>query len=104
MAGSRLYAQGLYAHAPARHEWELGGKWSRVTGNAGVAEGRRGSVVFSIAAGGREVWKSKLLKEGETASYDLPIKGAQRLEFKVSDGGDGNGSDWGLWLEPTLIR
>jgi NPCBM/NEW2 domain len=74
MAGSRLYAQGLYAHAPARHEWELGGKWSRVTGNAGVAEGRRGSVVFSIAADGREVWKSKLLKEGETASYDLPIK------------------------------
>ena len=39
MAGGRLFARGLYAHAPARHVWALGGKWSRLTGIAGA--GRR---------------------------------------------------------------
>lgn len=104
MSGSRLYAQGLYAHAPARHVWELGAKWGRLTGQAGVAEGKRGSVVFSIVADGKEIWHSKLLKDGETASYDVSVKDAQQLELKVSDGGDGNSSDWALWLEPTLVR
>jgi hypothetical protein len=74
MSGSRLYAQGIYAHAPARYEWDLGGKWSRLTGSAGVAEGHSGSVIFSIVADGRQLWKSKILKKGETASYDIPVK------------------------------
>jgi hypothetical protein len=104
MAGNRLFARGLYAHAPAHHVWELGGKWSRLTGTAGVAQGHAGSVVFSVTADGRELWHSKLLKEGETATYDVPLKDAQQLELNVSDGGDGNSSDWGLWLEPTLTR
>jgi hypothetical protein len=104
LSGSRLFAQGLFAHAPARHAWALGGKWNRLTGQAGVAEGHSGSVIFSIVADGRELWQSKLLKEGETASYDIGLKDAEQLELKVSDGGDGNGSDWALWLEPTLLR
>jgi hypothetical protein len=28
----------------------------------------------------------------------------QTLELIVDDGGDGNGNDWGLWLDPTLTR
>lgn len=104
MADSRLFSQGLYAHAPARHAWDLGGKWSRFTGKAGLAEGHNGTVVFSIVADGRELWHSKLLKEGETASYEISVKDAQLLELKVSDGGDGNRSDWAMWLEPTLMR
>jgi hypothetical protein len=104
MAGSRLYATGLYAHAPARHTWDLDGKWSRLVGKAGVADGHGGSVVFSIVADGREVWHSRLLKEGDSATYDIPLKEAKLLELLVSDGGDGTRSDWGVWLEPTLTR
>ena len=104
MAGGRLFARGLYAHAPARHAWSLGGKWGRVTGVAAVAEGHDGSVVMSIVADGRELWHSARLREGEMAPFDLQVKDTQRLELIVSDAGDGNRSDWGVWLEPTLLR
>lgn len=104
IAGGRLYARGLYAHAPARHAWTLDGKWGRVTGIGAVAEGHDGSVVLSIVGDGRELWHSRRLKEGETAPFDLPVKDVQRLELVVSDAGDGTNSDWGVWLEPTLLR
>ncbi len=104
MAGGRLFARGLYAHAPARHVWTLGGKWSRLTGVAALAEGHDGSVVLSIVADGRELWHSPRLHGGETAPFEVSVKDAQRIELLVSDAGDGNRSDWGLWLEPTLAR
>jgi hypothetical protein len=104
MVASRLYLTGLYAHAPARHTWELGGKWGRLQGKAGVADGHDGTVVFNIMADGRELWHSRLLKNGETATYDVPVKDVKTLELLVSDGGDGNRGDWGVWLEPTLLR
>ncbi len=104
MVGSRLYSTGLYAHAPARHVWDLGGKWGRLAGKAGVADGHGGTVVFSIVADGREIWHSRMMKEGDTATYDVPVKDAKVLELVVTDGGDGTRSDWGVWLEPTLTR
>jgi hypothetical protein len=104
ISGSRLFTRGLYAHAPARHVWDLGGKWARLAGSAGLAEGHDGSVVFSIVADGRELWRSKLIKEGGAESYDISVKDTQQLELIVSDGGDGNRNDWGLWLEPMLTR
>ena len=27
-----------------------------------------------------------------------------RLELIVEDGGNGNASDWGIWLDPKLLR
>lgn len=104
IAGGRLFSKGLYAHAPARHVWSLGGKWGRVTGIAAIAEGHDGSVVMSIIADGRELWHSPRLGKGDTAPFDLPVKDAQSLELTVSGANDGNRSDWGLWLEPTLQR
>lgn len=104
LAGGQLFAKGIFAHAPARHAWALDGKWGRVTGTAAVAEGHDGSVVLSVVADGRELWHSPRLKEGETAPFDVPVKDTRQLEFKVSDAGDGNRSDWALWLEPTLVR
>ncbi len=104
IAGGRLFARGLYAHAPAHHVWALGGKWNRLTGVAALPEGRDGSVVMSIVADGRELWHSPRLGGGETAPFDVQVKEMQRLELIVSDASDGNRSDWGLWLEPTLMR
>ena len=103
-AGGRLFARGLYAHAPARHAWSLGGQWGSLTGTAGVAEGHDGSVVMSIVADGRELWHSPRLREGETVPFNIAVKDAQKLELIVTDAGDGNRGDWGLWLEPVLQR
>ena len=103
-AGGRMFAHGLYAHAPAFHEWELDGSWTSLRGEAGVADGHSGSVRFHIAADGKEIWKSKVIREGQTTRFDLKLEGVRKLTLTTDDGGDGNGSDWGVWLDPLLGR
>ncbi len=104
IADGQFYARGIYAHAPAHHVYDLDGQWHRLSGRAGVAEGKDGSVVFVVIGDGKELWRSKLLREGETAPFDLVVKDAKTLEMRVEDGGNTASSDWGLWLNPTLTR
>jgi hypothetical protein len=103
--GSRLFARGLYAHAPSLHAWDLGGKWKTLAGHAGIPDGRDGgSCVFVVKADGKELWRSQKTEPGTLRSFHLPVGGVQRLELIVEDAGDGNGSDWGCWFEPELSR
>jgi hypothetical protein len=104
VADSQLFTHGIFAHAPARHVWQVGGKWSRLTGTAAMADGHDGTVVFSIQADGKEIWHSKRVKPAQLETFDIPLTGAQELELRVNGLGDGNRSAWALWLEPTLIR
>lgn len=104
LVDGRLYARGVYAHAPAKHVWELDGKWSRLTGTAAMVGGNRGTVVFSVTADGKEMWHSEVLRVGETAAFDVAVKEAKLLELRVSDNGDGKNGDTAVWLEPTLLR
>jgi len=99
-----LYAHGIYAHAPAKHGYALGGHWQTFTGKAGLAEGTEGSVVFVIEGDGRELWRSPMVKAGNVQSFQIPVKDVQQLLLRVEDGGDGNRNDWGLWLNPVLSR
>lgn len=103
-AGGKFYVRGIYAHAPARHVYNLGGKWSRFTGTAGAAEGNDPTVVSVVLTDGKEVWRSKVIHEGEVVPFDIVVKDVKMLELRVEDGGNGNRSDWGLWLDPTLLR
>ena len=102
--GAKYFARGIYAHAPARHVYNLGGKWARFSGAAGVADGKGGRVGFKIVADGKEIWKSKPLEGSEIATFDLSVQGVKTLELVTDDGGNGANSDWGLWLDPTLTR
>jgi hypothetical protein len=104
VVGSRLFAHGVYAHVPATHGWALAGKWSRLTGSAGVADGHDGSVKFVVLGDGKELWSSPKVEEGKLAAFDVAVEGVQKLELRAEDAGDGNRGDWGLWLEPTLTR
>ncbi len=99
-----LFARGIFAHAPARHTYQLGGKWETLKGKAGMAQGNDGSVVFVIEADGRELWRSPVVKPENLQTFEVPVKGVQQLQLRVEDGGNGAGSDWGLWLEPVLSR
>jgi hypothetical protein len=104
IAGGRLFPRGLYAHAPARHAWDLGGKWHKLTGTAALAAGHDGSVVCIVVADGKAIWRSPKLRGGDAVPFDLEVGGVQNLEFKVTDAMDGNRADWGVWLEPSLTR
>jgi hypothetical protein len=103
-AGGKLFERGLYAHAPARHSFALEGKWARLAGACGIAEGHGGKVAFVIKGDGNELWRSRMSEAGAVQRYDVPVSGVGELELLVEDGGDGTGGDWGLWLEPVLSR
>ncbi|MGV3532892.1 MAG: NPCBM/NEW2 domain-containing protein, partial [Chthoniobacteraceae bacterium] len=103
-AGGKLFERGIYAHAPARHAFALGGKWARLNGTAGLADGHAGKVVFVIKRDGKELWRSRNTESGALHQYDVPVTDVSELELLVEDGDDGTGGDWGLWLNATLVR
>lgn len=103
-SAGRLHESGIYAHAPARHVYRLGGGWRRLRGECGLPTQPGGTVVFVIRTDGREVFRSPTLGPGRTASYDVDLSDVTILELVTEDAGDGNGSDWGAWLSPTLSR
>jgi hypothetical protein len=102
----RLYATGLYAHAPSSYVFNLGGKWSTLSGEAGLHTLQQpyGSVVFIIKADGQEVFRSAVIQGGDKAKYKIKVAGVQKLELLVAPAGDSNHNDWGLWLDPILGR
>lgn len=101
-----LYATGLYAHAPSRFAFDLGGKWKTLRGEAGLhtAQQAYGSVAFLLKVDGKEAFRSPVIRRSAKASYEIDVTGVKLLELVVEDGGNGNGNDWGLWLDPTLLR
>lgn len=103
-SGGRVFAHGFYAHAPARHVWLLDGKCKDLTGSAGLADGNDGSVKFVIEGDGKILWQSPVLKSGAVPSFKVNLTGIKQLTLRTEDGGDGNRSDWALWLEPVLSR
>ena len=104
VGGGRIFAHGLYAHAPARHVWKLDGTWKSLKGHAGLADGFDGSVKFVIEGDGKPLWKSALVKKGGVLPFQVDVSGIRQLTLRTEDGGDGNRSDWALWLEPVLER
>lgn len=103
----KIYATGLYAHAPSRYEFNLGGKWSRLRGAAGLHtafQGRAFGVLFVIKADGREVFRSPAVRGAKPVRYDVDMTGVKTLELVVEKAGAQNGGNWALWLEPALLR
>lgn len=103
-AGGKVFSEGIYAHAPANHRYDLSGKWKTFTGKAGMASGKGGSVRFEIKGDGKTLWKSRVIKSGGLVDYSVDVSKVKVLELLVDPTNDGTGSDWGLWLDPKLSR
>ncbi|MCL2104905.1 MAG: NPCBM/NEW2 domain-containing protein [Kiritimatiellaeota bacterium] len=102
--GGRFFASGLYAHAPASYTYRLDGKWKTFATKYGLQDGNGGTVVFVIMGDGKELFRSETVRSGAAKEQTVPVAGVRQLELIVEDGGDGNGGDWGVWLEPRLTR
>lgn len=102
--GGKLFERGLYAHAPSSYAYDLDRKWKKLSVGAGLASGHDGSVEFVIVGDGKTLWSSKRVADAELKKLELDIVGVKELVLKVEDGGDGNGSDWGVWVDPKLER
>lgn len=103
-SAGQLHPHGIYAHAPALHRYQLDKGWTKLTGTCGLAENRHGSCVFIIKIDGREAFRSPVIRNGQSHPFAIDIKGADRVELVTNDAGDCTGSDWALWLSPTLHR
>lgn len=100
-----FHEQGLFAHAPARYLLDVsGGNWKRLVTGYGLQDGHTGSVVFVVRGDGRELFRSAKVTGHTLREADVEITGVKRLELVVEDGGDGPGSDWGVWIRPRLRR
>jgi hypothetical protein len=102
--GGVFFESGLYAHAPARHLLRLDGKWTRFTTKYGLQDGHNGSVVFVIKGDGKELFRSKTVRDHTAREQAVPVARVKLLELIVEDAGDGTNGDWGVWLDPQLRR
>jgi hypothetical protein len=102
--GGEFFESGLYAHAPSLYQFNLGGHWKTFTSGYGLQDGRPGSVVFVVRGDGEERYRSELVRDHQLRRLEVDVTEIKELELIVEDGGNGNNSDWGLWIEPRLER
>jgi hypothetical protein len=103
----KIYATGLYAHSPSRYVFDLGGKWKKLRGEAGLHTAHQpyaAGVVFVIKTDGKEVFRSPVIRGAAKASYEVDVTGMKTLELIVDKASNRNNNNWGLWLDPTLFR
>jgi hypothetical protein len=100
-----VYQKGLGVHASSEVRYPLAGKCSTFEAAVGVDDEmeNRGSVVFEVLADGATVFNSGVMT-GTTATRSLTVDvtGRQELVLKVTDGGDGLGSDHGDWADARV--
>jgi alpha-galactosidase len=107
LAGKR-YTRGLYCHATSKVVVHLPGPGQTFRAVVGVdsneqTSGGRGSVVFSVEAGGRSLWKSPLLREGmPAATVEVATGGSRDITLRVDDGGDGISCDQADWADARV--
>lgn len=105
--GTNEFARGLYCHAPSKVIVRLPGPGKKFSALAGVDAGNdagvKGSVVFSVSAGGKNLFKSGLLKgKMEAVPVDVDLGGARDFIIEAGDGGDGFSYDWSDWAEARV--
>jgi hypothetical protein len=103
----KIYATGLFAHAPSKYVFDLGGQWKTLRGQAGLEtkhQSYAAGVVFVIKADGQERFRSRVIRQDAKESYEVDLAGVKTLELTVEKATDSNVCNWGLWLDPTLFR
>lgn len=104
--GDTFYPKGLYAHAPSRYVYALGGAWKKLSGTIGLQTGTPeiGQAVFVVKGDGKELFRSGLLKGGVTAEINVSIKKVDVLELIVETGRDHKACCWAIWGAPRVAR
>ncbi|MBN2308302.1 MAG: NPCBM/NEW2 domain-containing protein [Candidatus Hydrogenedentes bacterium] len=102
------YTRGLYCHAPSELIVHLSKPAARFEAVVGVdsneqTSGGRGSVVFSVSAGGAERWNSGVMREGMPGvPVAVDLGGAKEFVLAISDAGDGIACDQSDWAEARV--
>jgi alpha-galactosidase len=104
----QTFTRGLYCHAPSKVIVRLPGPGEKFQALAGVdsnqdTSGGRGSVVFTVGVGGKQLYTSGLMREGMSAKpVEANLDGALELTLEVGDGGDGISCDQADWADARV--
>jgi alpha-galactosidase len=102
------YTRGLYCHAVSKVVVRLPGPGKTFSAIAGVdtndqTSGGRGSVVFSVSAGGRQLVRTGVMREGMSGvPVRVDLAGATEFVLEVGDAGDGIGCDQADWADARV--
>ncbi|QNE74744.1 hypothetical protein F0344_09110 [Streptomyces finlayi] len=98
--GGVVHAKGIGSHAAAKIRYYLGGRCTGFTADVGVddAQVSRGTVTFEVAADGRQVAATPVLRAADPARpLTADVTGAKYVDLIVTEAGDGNGNDHADW-------
>lgn len=95
------YEKGVGIHADGQIRIDLRGRTERFQADVGVADDApvgAGSVVFKIYGDHQLLFVSPLITGADAALHvDLDVVGVNQLLLEVTDAGDGNNGDHGVW-------
>jgi len=104
--GGQKFEHGLGVHAPCVALLSLYGKTEKFHAVVGVNDtgaGKEGSVEFIVTGDGKTLFRSGVMKNGETPkAIDLALPGVKRLKLEVTIGGDNNYSDHANWADAVF--
>jgi alpha-galactosidase len=106
--GGKEYRRGLFVHAVSKVLVTLPAPGKQFTALVGLdtnnqTSGGRGSVVFSVVAGGKAAFKSGVLKEGMApVEVAADLGGATSFFLEVGDAGDGISCDQSDWVDAKV--
>ncbi len=103
--GGKQFSRGVGTHGESKLRLDLAGKAARFIAQVGVDDsaGGKGSVEFIVSGDGRVLWRSGLVTGGKPPiPVDIKIGGVRILGLRVTDGGDGSGSDHADWADAAI--
>ena len=102
------YDKGIRLHANGNVVYDLGEhNYDNFEVKVGVdmnlqAQGSS-SITFKVVGDGETLATTKVLKHADNMQYiNVPVKGVKELRLEVNNGGNGNESDHGIFVEPKL--
>ncbi|MCC6153690.1 MAG: NPCBM/NEW2 domain-containing protein, partial [Candidatus Hydrogenedentes bacterium] len=104
----KQYTRGLYCHAVSKLLVRLNSPAKSFNAVVGVdtndqTSGGRGSGVFIVRAGSKEVWNSGLMREGMAGKeVSVDLGGATEIALEITDGGDGISCDQSDWADARV--
>jgi hypothetical protein len=99
------YVRGLGTSSQSQIRYGLRGQYRRFQSWVGADAATRPTVTFEVWIDGKKRWESGLMNRDDPAKRcDLDVSGAEILELRVGDGGDGLVADHADWADARLLK
>jgi hypothetical protein len=104
--GERFVDKALFAHSPSKFVFPVGRKWKSFTATVGLCDGTLyfGAASFTVKGDGKELFRSRVLKDGGSQRVEIDISQVENLEL-ITEVVEGSAmAPWALWADPQVRR